>query len=174
MDPYITCPTVETERFTLRLIQISDAEGLFECYHDRDAVRFMNEDHCDFGFYTESIEQMKTTLGYWLDFYKQRFFIRFAIVDRETGKAVGTVEGFCDDIGVLRVDIARAYEKRVALSQLLQFAEEHFYEYFGNKILVTKAIPEATERRAALEEQGWEAIGSFRGYSDYFQKKLCL
>nr|HML46331.1 DUF3795 domain-containing protein [Clostridia bacterium] len=33
-DPYESCPVLETERFTLRLVQTEDAADLLECYAD--------------------------------------------------------------------------------------------------------------------------------------------
>ncbi len=172
MDPYVHCPVVETPHFVLRLIRQEDSDALFACYHDEKAVAVMNDDNCDFGFYVDTREQMAQTVFYWLDFYKQRGFIRFAIVTKETGETVGTVEGFGGETGVLRVDISSSYECPEYLSELFNFAKENFREYFGNEILVTKAIPQARQRRIALEQCGWTFLDAFRTYRDYFQIKL--
>lgn len=172
MNPYLNCPTVTTNSFTIRLIQQQDSESLFKCYNDKTAVQFMNDDNCDFGFYVESEQDMFRTVGYWLDFYQKQFFIRFSIVDSKTSKAVGTIEGFADEIGVLRVDICSAYEKEHYLNEIFNFAKEHFREYFGNEQLVTKAIPNAAERRQALLLNGWEFIDTYKGYNDYYSITL--
>ncbi len=172
MDPYLECPVVKTAHFTLRLICPEDSGSLFRCYHDPQAVALMNDDNCDFGFYAETEEQMARTVAYWLDFYRQRCFIRFAIVDSAAGEAVGTIEGFGGETGVLRVDISSAYEKAAYLGELLAFARENFREYFGNESLVTKAVPAAAERRKALEQSGWEYIDTFRAYRDYYRVQL--
>ncbi len=171
MDPYCSCPVRSTESFIIRLIEKTDATDLFACYHDQAAVQFMNDDNCDFGFYMETPEQMATTVSYWRDFYEKRYFIRFAIVDKATGKAIGTIEGFAGEVGVLRVDIASAYETARYLSQLFDFAKEQFFSYFQDEYLVTKAIPDALERRRALEDCGWESIDTFRTYGDYYRVK---
>ncbi len=168
-NAYVTCPTITTEHFKLRLIEESDGPSLFQCYHDRSAVAFMNDDNCDFGFYIETPEQMATTIKYWIDFYKKGYFIRFSIIDQVTGLAVGTVEGFGGDTGVLRVDINHDYEKEDLLSEIFVFARQNFYEIFGNKELVTKAVESATERRKALISCGWEFIDTFRTYSGYYK-----
>ncbi len=172
MDPYVQCPVVETPHFVLRLVRQEDSDSLLACYHDQNAVALMNDDNCDFGFYMESREKMVNTVDYWLNHYHWRSFVRFAIVDKDTCKAVGTIEGFGGEVGVLRLDIAGSYERKEYLSELLAFAKEHFREYFGNEILVTKAVPQACQRRIALEETGWEFIGAFRTYRDYYQIKL--
>lgn len=171
-DPYVECPTVTTKSFTIRLITKEDSESLFHCYNDKDAVARMNDDNCDFGFYVDTKEQMSETIGYWIDFYSKRYFIRFSIVDKATGTAVGTIEGFGGETGVLRVDIASAYEKTDYLTEIFAYAKANFRELFGNKVLVTKAISSATERRKALENSGWEYIGKFRDYPDYYQITL--
>ena len=111
MNAYLECPTIKTKSFTIRLIRKADSESLFQCYNDERAVCLMNDDNCDFGFYVESREKMLETIGYWLDFYEKQYFIRFSIVDNATDKAVGTIEGFVGETGVLRVDISSDFEK---------------------------------------------------------------
>ena len=172
MNPYEKCPVVKTKSFTLRLVEMSDSEALFHCYYDQKAVSLMNDDNCDFGFYVQTEEKMAETIGYWIKFYEQKYFIRFAIVDNASGKAVGTMEGFGGETGVLRVDIRTEYETAEYLSELFDFAKEHFYEYFGNQILVTKAIAVAEERRKALVDCGWEFIDKYKNYHDYYQLTL--
>lgn len=172
MNPYLECPTATTKNFTIRLISEDDSKPIFKCYNDKTAVEFMNDDNCDFGFYIDSQEKMSETIGYWLDFYKKQCFIRFSIVDNERGEAVGTIEGFGGETGVLRVDIASAYEKESYLSEIFIFAKDNFHEIFGNEYLVTKAIPHAIERRQALKNNEWEYINTFRDYQDYYKIKV--
>lgn len=172
IDPYLNCPTFETDSFVLRLVEERDSDPLFECYNDKSAVALMNEDNCDFGFYVKTKRQMSETVAYWLDFYAKRGFVRFSVVDNAENKAIGTVEGFAGDTGVLRIDLCAAYEKSSYIGEILELAKKHFRALFGNHILVTKAIPQAAERRRALADGGWEYIGRYRGYGDYYETKL--
>ena len=172
MNPYLVCPIVTTKNFTIRLISEGDSESIFKCYNDKAAVELMNDDNCDFGFYIDSLEKMSETIGYWLGFYKKHCFIRFSIVDNATGEAVGTIEGFGGEIGVLRVDIASVYEKASYLSEIFIFAKDNFHEIFSNEYLVTKAIPNAVERRQALKNNEWEYIDKFKEYQDYYKIKV--
>ena len=172
LNPFEECPTFTTKSFTIRLITEDDSESLFKCYNDQTAVELMNDDNCDFGFYVDSQEKMSETIGYWLDFYNKGYFIRFSIVDNATGEAIGTIEGFVGESGVLRVDIASAYEKADYLSEIFVFAKDNFHALFGNEYLVTKAISKAVERRQALEMNGWEFINTFKTYPDYYQIKV--
>lgn len=172
INPYSNCPTFTTESFQIRPLAKEDASGLFRCYNNPNAVRFMNDDNCDFGFFVETEEKMKETVGYWLDFYKKQYFTRFTIVSGATGDAIGTIEGFGGETGVLRVDICEEYEKESYLSEIFKFAKQYFHEMFQNDVLVTKAIEEATERRKALTNCGWTYIGEFRVYPGYYKIEL--
>ncbi len=172
MNIYNTCPTVQTEHFTLRLVRPEDAPDLFACYHDKAAVACMNGDNCDFGFYADTPAQMAETIAYWLRHYGWGSFVRFAIVDRAEDVAVGTIEGFGGDVGVLRLDVASEYEQPALLAELLTFAADNFRAYFGNRELVTKAIPGAEARRMALEDCGWAYIGNYRSYPHYYRVEL--
>ena len=172
MNAYEQCPILTTKSFILRLVSTEDSDALFDCYGDEEAVRFMNDDNCDFGFLMHSREQMRQTIDYWLDFYEKRGFIRFSVTDRESGKAVGTIEGFGGETGVLRVDMARQYEKEKFLRELFDAATDNFKEIFANEYLVTKAVPEAVERRKALNACGWEYISEYKGYPEYYCVKI--
>lgn len=172
MNPYLNCPTFETKQFIIRLICEEDYKSLFDCYNDKSAVEFTNDDNCDFDFYVDSKEEMKNLVLYWLDFYNKRGFIRFSIVDKLTEKAVGTIEGFNGETGVLRIDICAKYEKTNYLTELFEFSTANFHTLFGNEYLVTKAIPKATARRLSLQQSGWEYIGQYKTYQDYYKIKL--
>lgn len=164
-------PTMTTKSFTIRLIRASDSKSLFRCYNDKKAVEYMNDDNCDFGFFVDSEEKMRETIGYWIDFYQKQYFVRFSIVDNATEEAVGTIEGFSGETGVLRVDICSEYEKACYLSELFNFAKDNFKAFFGNEYLVTKAISKASERREALVNNGWEFIDTHRDHHDYYRKR---
>lgn len=107
-----------------------------------------------------------------LDFYKRQCIIRFSIVDNQTGKAVGTIEGFGGETRVLCADIGSEYEKEAYLSEIFVFAKDNFKEIFGNEYLVTKAISKAAERRKALEGNEWEDINKYKEYQYYYKVKL--
>ena len=74
---------------------------------------------------------------------------------------------------MLRIDIASAYEENERIYELLElFDDENFFELFNLNTILTKAIPEATERIRALESAGytpfdWEEPNR----KSYFAKK---
>ena len=47
MNIYETCPTLESERFILRLVEECDCDDLLTVYGDKNALPFFNSDNCD-------------------------------------------------------------------------------------------------------------------------------
>ena len=86
----------------------------------------------------------------WLDAYKNRGFIRYGIIDKNSNKAVGTMEifggergGECTDYGVLRIDVRSEYENEESLAELLKISDSFFFDV-NTEMFITKAIPEAS------------------------------
>lgn len=171
-DPYIECPFYETDHFLLRLIQKDDTEQLLRCYSNKDAVQFMNADNCTNDFYYPTMESMQQAVDFWIYSYQERWFIRFTIIDKSLEEAIGTVEMFRGDCGVLRVDVSSEYEKADYLSEIYRLAVKEFFQLFDTTKMVTKAVPEAVERRKALEILGWSYIDVFRIYNSYYERVL--
>ena len=162
IDVYQNCPIIEIERFILRLVKESDAEELLECYSNTKSQRFFNADYCTNDFCYTSLDEMQECIRFWLECYKTRGFVRFAIIDRIQNKAVGTMEMFCGkswlnglDGGCLRLDILPEYETENHIFKLVNMANTNFFELFGAEFIVIKAIPEATERITALKRAGY-------------------
>lgn len=157
-DPYDVCPVYESKQFILRLVLPEDAENLLLCYSNPEAQAIFNSDNCTSDFVYSSLDDMKRCIEEWLDAYKQKYYTRFSIIDKQNNKAVGTVEIFGSDenqgYSVLRIDIHPRYENQEHLSELLYIADSFFHD-FGCYRIVTKAIPEATERIMALTNHGY-------------------
>jgi len=154
MNVYENCPSYETEHFILRLISSDDAADLLECYSDPKAQGFFNADRCTSDFRYSTLEEMQNCIEDWLYAYQNGYFVRFSIMDKTKFKAVGTVEIFGGTYGVLRIDIRSDYEDESYLSELIQTANA-FFDDFDCKKIVSKAIPEATERISALRKNGY-------------------
>lgn len=100
-----------------------------------------------------------------------------SIKDMQTKKALGTIEMFhreaedeYNHYGVLRIDLGSDYERREIIEEILYLANRFFYEAFHVKKILTKAVPAAEERIAALKACGYqEAKAKLMGkYGDYF------
>ena len=176
-DPYKKCPEFETEHFTLRLVSENDAEDLLSCYTDIKSWEIFNSDYCTSDFRYISSENMTDCIKSWLDAYRNGGFIRFSIIDRKNQKAVGTVEMFGDTDfingqsgGVLRIDIASIYETKEYISEIISLADERFFAIFNVKFIVTKAVPTAKERIAALSAAGYKPFDWESGREYYYIK----
>ncbi len=169
ISPYENCSTYETENFIFRLVKESDAEELLQCYSDLAAVKIMNSDYCTSDFHYTTIDEMRDCIIAWLAAYAQKDFVRFSIIEKKIQEAVGTIELFDDnEVGVLRVDLRSNYETRNLISEIIQMSNKHFYDEFGVKYIIIKAIPEASERLSALIENGFLPDDKFRPGLDYY------
>jgi len=170
-SPYVKCPEYESEHFRLRLVSTDDAEDLFLCYSDTEAQKIFNSDNCNTDFKFATLEHMRAYIDGWIDAYKNGYFVRFSIITKADNKAVGTVEIFGGDYGVLRIDILTAYENENCLDELLKIADSFFHDFECENI-ITKAIPEAVCRRNALVQNEYAptAIGDGMKREHYFFK----
>lgn len=157
----------ETENFLLRQVKREDAPDLLRCYSDPAAVALMNDDNCTGGFLFETMEQMESAIHFWNN--DPFGYARPAVIDKRSGEAVGTMEVFGGEAGVLRVDLRRDYERPEVLRELYTLAVEKFPADFPMGAMVTKAVPQAAARRAALTGLGFSGPESFRGYEDYYR-----
>lgn len=177
IDPYTHCPVYETRRFLLRLIEETDTVDLLNCYGDPLAAPIFNSDNCTSDFVYHTREEMAEAMRFWIDSYKWRYFVRFTIVDKSTQKAIGTIEFFnrgesegYGKVGVLRLDLASAYERADAIAEILVVVNQRFPALFGVDCILTKAIPAAEERIRALESAGYRALTpkTIVPYDDYY------
>lgn len=163
MNIYKFCPTLQNDKFTLRLVKTSDANDLLKVYSDVKAAPFFNSDNCHGDdFYYTTIERMRQAIDFWTEAYQKGWFVRFAIVDRVTNEVIGTLEefkrdenDFFTDCGLIRLDLRSDYENTAAISSILQLIAEPSFELFGCSMVATKAVADAEERIRALTALGF-------------------
>jgi len=163
MNVYEHCPSIESEKFQLRFVTEQDRDDLLRVYSDEAAVPLFNSDNChgdDFHYTTA--ERMMEAIRFWIWSYAQGYFVRWSIVDRKAGCAVGTVELFhrvsedsFNGSAVLRLDLRSDYEREADLVDILGLIVPKAYGWFGSDRIVTKAKPIATERIKALRKTGF-------------------
>ena len=151
----------ENQRFLLRFMSKEDADDLLAVYSDKNALPFFNSDNCHGdNFYYPTRERMAQAIDFWMFSYENGWFVRWSVVDKTIGKAVGTVELFTrsSDDGlsgaVLRLDLRSDYEKRGIIENLLTLLLPRVPEYFTSPV-ITKAPIYAVERIAALQALGF-------------------
>ncbi|MCK9171351.1 MAG: GNAT family N-acetyltransferase [Treponema sp.] len=162
-DVYTECPVFVNDTFRLRLVQETDAEELLSVYSDTRAVPLFNSDNCNGDdFYYRTLERMKQAVAFWEEAYRSRWFVRWIITDKTTGKAAGTIElfhrdsgDFFTDCGLLRLDLGSRFETQEIITGILQLILTPAYELFGCSMIATKAVPAAEKRRQALEQAGF-------------------
>ena len=161
---YEKCPTFENERWLLRFVEIADAEDLLKVYGAKNALPFFNSDNCDGdNFYYNTKEKMDKAIDFWFYSYNEKWFVRRAIIEKSTGKAIGTIEMFkrlsedaFNETAILRLDVGSSYEKSDVLKEIMTLIIPHAFEMFDCKQLVTKIPLYAVERAAAAQAFGLE------------------
>lgn len=174
MSVYENCPNFESARFQLRLVELSDAWDLLECYSDKNAVKLFNSDNCTSNFYFTNIKDMEDSIKFWLSAYKDRAFIRFSIIDFFTGKAIGTIEIFNKTVenknsGILRLDLKSEYEKDSYINDLMHLINTEIKDSFSLESIITKAVPTANERLKVLKEHDFSETNAIP-YGHYYIK----
>ena len=161
---YENCPVLENDRFLLRFIEETDMEDLLKVYSDKNALPFFNSDNCDGdNFYYPTIERMKSAYDFWVYSYREKWFVRWSIIDKNTDKAIGTIELFkrisedeTNGMGTLRLDVRSDYEKEDSLKSILGLIVSNGYELFDTDTILTKIPNYAIERMAAAESLGFK------------------
>ncbi len=189
MNPYETCPVYESKNYFLRLVEMNDAPDLLSTYSDEKAVPFFNSDNChgdDFHYTT--LERMQRAIEFWLWAYQDKGFVRWAVIDKNIQKSVGTIELFnrraMDDqkprdyfnnCGLLRLDLRSDYECAEKIFEILSLIVPPAYELFDCEMVATKIPPFALVRKEAAERIGFvksdeKLVGGDDGkvYTDYY------
>lgn len=189
VSPYEKCPILENENYQLRLVETSDASDLLRVYSDEKAVPFFNSDNCNGDdFHYTTLERMQSAIEFWLWAYRDKGFVRWAIIDKNTRQAVGTIELFnrraedprkakdyFNECGLLRLDLRSDYEYAEKIQEILSLIVPPTFELFECRMIATKIPPFADQRKAAAEQLGFalseeKLIGGddHKVYTDYF------
>lgn len=164
-DVYSMCPVIENERYRLRLVSQEDCSDLLRVYSDEKAVPLLNSDNCHGDdFYYTTMERMQRAIDFWLREYGKRYYVRWAIKDKRTDEAIGTVElfrreakDFFTDCGLLRLDLRSDYEHTNEIREILSLIVPKAFVLFDCSMIATKAVPAAEERICALKLMGFTA-----------------
>lgn len=181
MDVYDICPQFHSEHFILRQVRVEDWEDLLKVYSDRKAVPLFNSDNCIGDFYITREEDIRNMISFWLMEYEQRYYVRWSVLDRASGCAVGTIElfrreaqDFYTDTGLLRLDLRSDYETEDAITAIVSPLLSEAYSLFGCGSITTKIPPCAQARRSALSSLGFQPCPELlyghdgTAYGDYF------
>lgn len=163
MNIYQSCPTLESEKYIIRLFKDEDRDDLFKVYSDKNALPFFNSDNCDGdNFYYSTKERMSEAIAFWHMSYENGWFARLSIVDKATSAIIGTVE-LClrvsddvfDHMGILRVDVRSDYEAEPVLYDIFALVTPKLDNLLGCRGVLTKAPIYAVERIKAIQRVGF-------------------
>lgn len=182
INPYEKCPVFENENYLLRLVESDDAPELFLVYSDEKAVPYFNSDNCFGNFYCELPEYVQGMVDSWIMEYKEQHFVRWAVIDKNINKAIGTIELFnrkaedyFNNCGLLRLDLRSDYEHEENIFEILSLITPSAFELFNCEMIATKIPPFAVERKNSAErlnfkESKEKLIGgdSKKSYTDYY------
>lgn len=163
MNIFKTCPTLESEKFILRLLKEEDCEDLLKVYSDKNALPFFNSDGCDGdNFYYATKERMEEAVKFWQMSYENGWFVRLSIMDKAISKVIGTAE-LClrvsedafHNMGILRVDVRSDYEREEVLYDIFSLVTPELEKLLGCKGVLTKAPLYAVERIKAIQKVGF-------------------
>ncbi len=181
---YDECPEFESENFIFRFPKNEDCEGLQKIYGDKNALPFFNSDNCHGdNFYYPTVEKMKKAMDFWFESYKSKWFVRWSVIEKKSNKIIGSVEMFNrtgnDDfngVGLLRIDLATAYENCAVIKEILSALVPSFFGLFDCSRIITKGHLFAVDRLEALESYGFRKSESFLvgtmdnySYKDYWE-----
>ncbi len=155
---------IQNKKYAIRNVSKNDKHDLLEIYSDKNSVPFFNSDNCHGDtFYYDSIEKIENALKFWSYSYKNGWFTRLSIIDREEDKVIGTFEVFLrrasdsfNGMILMRLDLKSEYEKKDTILELLQLFIPKLEMYFGKKKVATKGFNNSTERIKALQEFGFK------------------
>ena len=166
---YEQCPTYETESFFLRLVKLDDAEDLLCCYSDRANVKKFNADFCTSDFYYSTVEEMENCIRFWLEEYQKQYYVRFSVIPKSNNKAIGTVEIFGGEAGVLRIDLSAEYNTEKSFAEIIKLTIEQFVDDFGIDSVKIKTS-NISEKINCIESFGFVPSETYRtefGYHEY-------
>jgi RimJ/RimL family protein N-acetyltransferase len=149
---------LETERLALREWRPDDAEALFELMGDAEVMRYV-----DVGKPWEDVGRVRDWITRLNESYRTRGFSRWAVVEREGGRAVGSC-GFArlpwsgeTDFGYMfRRDCwGRGYASEITAATL-----RHGFERYGFGEVVASIAPENAASRRVLLKLGFVYRGN--------------
>ena len=182
---YEEVPEFENNDYLLRFVTVEDAKDLLKVYSDKNALPFFNSDNCHGdNFYYPTIERMNEAIQFWLYSYKEKYFVRWAIVEKKSNTAIGTIElfhrtaeDFFNHTGVLRLDLRSDLEKAEVIQNIANLIVPPAYDLFDADKIITKIPLYAIERQAAFGKSGFTKSEEFMigtndkyAYKDYWEK----
>ena len=119
----------------------------------------------EYAYIATAINGLKTVtnaIAFWKKEYQSRYYVRWAIIDKNTNCVIGAIELFnrkakdyFNNCGLLRLDLRSDYERQDAIEDILGIIIPETRDMFACEVIATKAVSIAQERIQALEHIGF-------------------
>jgi [ribosomal protein S5]-alanine N-acetyltransferase len=154
---------VETERLRLRFWMRGDAGAIFALASDPEVMRHVGD-----GRPWACVERAREWLGWMADCYRQHGYGRWAVVEREGTRVVGSC-GFWPLAETGEVDFGYLFARdcwgRGYATESARAALDHGFGPLGFDRVVARTTPDNAASRRVLEKLGFE-YGGLRTYGD--------
>lgn len=165
----IKYPTLETDRLLLRELQDSDSTDLYEIFSSEKVTKYYGM------FPVTSIEAVIHMINNFAEGFKEQRSIRWGIVEKSSGKVIGTC-GFHNinkrhyraEIGYELSDI---YWNHGYMKEALQTIISFGFEEMNYKRIEGLIYPGNYSSRKSLEKLGFKEEGLLRDYM-YFRDEM--
>lgn len=177
INPFDECPVYETKNFIFRLVNEKDAEDLFTVYTDPITLKHENRDGFSGEWNLNSSDELKNA---WQTEYKNRQFVRWSIISKDTSSVIGTIEiaplpwgkwffGTETPVGILRLDLLSSFEKQAYFSEIIyMMATELAYDFEVTKIIMKAPSNQPERVNALILNQFYPDTNKEFLYDDYY------
>ena len=162
-------PTLETDRLILRELSEGDIDELYEIFSSEEVTKY-------YGMYAfKEVDEVKKTMRYFIDGFKEERQIRWCIILKSTGKAIGTCGFHCFSQRHYRAEIgyelSQNYWGAGYMNEALQRIIKYGFENLNLMRIEGLIYPENTSSRKSLEKLGFKEEGLLRDYM-FFRDKM--
>lgn len=158
-------PHLETERFVLRRLHLSDVESLFAILADEEVTRFYDDEAF------REISQAREQIEAWARGYDASRSIRWGIARREDDIVVGTCGyyGFHERHrrGSLGFELARSYWRQGIMTEALGTIIGFGFREVGLNRIQAVVMPGNEGSEKLLEKLGFRREGVLREYENW-------
>jgi len=161
-------PRLETERFVLRQLHLSDAESLFAILSDEEVTRFYDDEA-----FTE-VGQAREQIEAWARSFDAKRSVRWGIAQKTDDAVVGTCGyyGFhtWNSRGSIGYELARAYWRQGIMTEALAAIVGFGFREIGLNRIQAVVMPGNVGSERLLEKLGFRREGLLREYENWGNK----
>ena len=154
MKNYLTAPTIQTNRLTIRIVDLVDSSDYFEFCSNANVCKYLS-----FNPY-KSLSQAKNAINNMIRAYLQGTDVNFSIIYRDLKKVIGSISlTFNKDnsatIGYILNDL---YWNQGIMKEAIEAICKIAFDYYEVKFLKAKFISENIASEKVLYANGFKEV----------------